>query len=184
MDSDDDPFLQALAGGRGLPPAVRALHRREGRYLGRCDVTRGRGPFVAMALRAGRFPPSGQDLPVSLNIQRDGDRWIWTRDFAGHKTRSWLSFDQSRDCVREQIGALTIWMRPSPAETGLSIAIHRLCLFGIPCPRFLLPRSASTEGEDDQSRFCFDISAYLPGGGLLIRYQGWLAPDNENQGVA
>lgn len=75
-------------------------------------------------------------------------------------------------------------MRPELNESGLSVGIERLCLFGTPCPRFLLPRSASTECEDGQSRFQFNISASLPGFGLLIRYEGWLVPDHVNQGVA
>lgn len=184
MDSESDPFLQALGDCHSLPPAVLRLHKREGRYHGRCTIERGSGLFIALALRAGRFPPEGQDIPVSLNIQREGDQWLWERDFAGHKTRSWLSFDRNRDCVREQIGALTIWMRPTPTESGLSLSIERLCVFGIPCPRFLMPQSTSAEGEDGQSRFQFNISASLPGFGLLIRYQGWLTPDHINQGVA
>lgn len=183
MVSESDPFLQALGDDQDLPVSVLALHGDEGRYHGRCDVTRGRGALVALALRAGRFPPEGNDLPVTLNIRRDCDGWHWERDFDGHITRSRLIFDARRGCVREQIGALTIWMRPMRTETGLAIEIQRLRLFGVPCPRFLLPRSCSTESEDTQARFRFDISAHLPGGRLLIRYRGWLTSDNANRGA-
>ncbi len=184
MDTEHDPFLQTLNSVTGLPQPVRALHGEQGRYAGRCTITRGRGMLVALALRAGRFPPAGDDLPVTLDIRRSGDCWVWDRDFAGHRTRSRLSFDRTRGYVREQIGALTIWMRPVPTGTGLAIEIQRLCLLGIPCPSFLLPRSASTEGADAQARFRFDISARVPGLGLLIRYQGWLTRDHAEPGVA
>ncbi|KIC43399.1 NAD(P)-binding dehydrogenase [Ruegeria sp. ANG-R] len=139
--------------------------------------------MIALALRIGRFPPGGDDLPVTLNIRRAEAYWVWDRDFSGHRTLSRVSFDQTRDCVREKIGGLTIWLQPVPTETGLAIEIRRLCLFGIPCPRILLPRSASTESEDAQSRFRFDISARLPGIGLLIRYRGWLAPDHTQRSL-
>ena len=183
MGSEQDPFLRALGRDADLPTAVWGFHHGAGRYCGRCSITRGRGGLVALALRAGGFPPAGEDLPVSITIRRTGDLWFWERDFAGHITRSRLGFDAGRGCVREQIGALTIWMRPVAKESGIAIGIHRLSLLGIPCPRRLLPRSASIESQDGQARFCFDISARLPGVGLLIRYSGWLVPDNEKPGV-
>lgn len=184
MGSELDPFLQALDGNEHLPAAVMELHCGQGQYSGRCDITRGRGLLVALALRAGRFPSEGQDLPVSLTIGRHGRQWLWDRDFAGHQTRSRLSFDPIHGGVKEQFGALTVWIQPVPTATGLAIEIRRLSLFGIPCPRFLLPLSASTESEDSQSRFCFDISAHMPVIGLLIRYRGWLTKDNAKRGVA
>ncbi len=184
MDSEHDPFLQPLDMGEALPSAIRALHTEAGRYSGRCSITRGKGLLVALALRIGQFPPEGDDLKVTLNIRRvDGD-WCWDRSFAGHQTRSRISFDQKSGCVRERIGGLTIWLRPMRTEIGLQIAIHRLSLYGIPCPDFLLPRSASTEAEDAHGRFSFDISARALGLGLLIRYRGWLTPDHEGQGLA
>ncbi|SDW23743.1 protein of unknown function [Ruegeria halocynthiae] len=182
MDSKADPFLQVIGADGRLPDSVKALHRGEGRYSGRCSITRGRGVLIAFALRIAGFPPEGDDLPVTLDIRKIGDCWRWDRDFAGHQTYSRISFDPRRGYVREQIGGLTIWLQPVATDTGLAIEIRRLCLLGIPCPGFLLPRSASTEGEDAQSRFRFDISARVPGLGLLIRYKGWLIPDHARRG--
>ncbi len=182
MGSEPDPFLQALGAGVAVPGSVRDLHSGEGRYSGRCSIQRGRGALVALALRIGRFPPAGEDQPVTLAIRRTGAYWQWNRDFAGHKTRSQISFDPLRGWVREQIGGLTIWLQPVRTDTGLIIEIRRLALFGLPCPGFLLPRSTSTEAEDAQSRFRFDISATAPGLGHLIRYEGWLEPVHEQSG--
>ena len=182
MDSDRDPFLQALGIDEAVPGLVRDLHSGEGRYSGRCSIQRGRGVLVALALRIGRFPPAGEDLPVTLTIRKSGAYWQWERDFAGHKTRSRITFDPLCGMVREQIGGLTIWLQPVRTDKGLTIEIRRLALFGIPCPGFLLPRSGSTEAEDVQLRFRFDISATAPGLGHLIRYQGWLEPVHEPRG--
>ncbi len=182
MASDADPFLQALGEYNGLPASIQQLHSREGRYSGRCSVTRGRGWLVALMLRIGRFPSEGRDLPVNLRIKKSGSNWQWDRDFAGHRTRSRISYDSRLECVREQIGGLTIWLQPVQTDMGLGVEIRRLSLFGLPCPGFLLPRSASTESEDAQSRFRFDISAHAPGLGQLIRYEGWLTSDHEQRG--
>ncbi|MEX0308160.1 MAG: DUF4166 domain-containing protein [Ruegeria sp.] len=181
MDSKGDPFLQALGTNVRLPGPVKDLHKNEGQYSGQCSVTRGRGVLVALLLRIGRFPPEGDNLPVTLNIRKAGAYWHWDRDFAGHQTCSRVRYDPIRGCVQEEIGGLTIWLRPVQTDTGLAIEIRRLCLFGIPCPGFLLPRSASTEAEDAQSRFQFDISARFAGIGLLIRYKGWLAYDHKQR---
>ncbi len=177
MASEHDPFLQALGVDEKLPEAIQKLHSAEGHYSGRCSIIRGRGPLVALALRIGGFPPEGDDLQITLTIRRTKGHWIWKRDFSGHETCSRISFDRRYNCVHERIGGLAIWLQPVRTEAGLSIQIRRLALFGIPCPKFLLPQSASTETQDSMDRFCFDISAYVPGLGLLIRYSGWLEPD-------
>ncbi|WP_171174564.1 DUF4166 domain-containing protein [Ruegeria sp. HKCCD8929] len=172
----DDPFLQALAPGADLPEAVYALHRFQGRLQGRCRIERGRGWLIAALLWLGRFPSSGRDVPVSLTITRDHGTWVWVRDFGGHVTRSALTFDAKSGTVREQLGALTLWLSSRRTEEGLAIDISRLAVGGLPCPRWLLPRSTTTERQDSDGRFCFDVAAALPFLGRLIRYRGWLQP--------
>lgn len=174
-----DPFLRALPQDAKLPTAVLDLHTQPGRFKGRCQVTRGRGMLIALALRIGRFPPTGEDLPVSLTTQKVGEDWLWRRNFAGHLTQSRLSFDAGWNCVREQIGGLTIWIRPVWRQDRLGIEVVRMKICGLPCPKALLPQSFSFEWQDAQGRFCFDISARLPWFGSLIRYHGWLTRDHE-----
>lgn len=140
--------------------------------------------LIGLALGIGRFPHAGIDLPVTLETQMQGERWIWLRDFAGHKTRSELRYDARRDCVKEQIGGLTIRIRPVLDHDTLSIDVIGLKVWGVPCPAGLVPRSASCEWQDDQGRFRFDVSASLPGLGRLIRYHGWLTQDHEGQALS
>ncbi len=173
-----DPFLQALPSQIRLPDPVRTLHSSEGVYIGRCRIQRGKGWLVAMVLRIVRFPPSGEDVHVRLTIQRTGSRWSWERNFGGHITQSTLTFDGKTGCVREQLGPFAVQLQPVSNGRGLMIEIKRLSVLGIPIPAFLLPRSATTEWEDEHGRFRFDVSASAPGLGLLIRYQGWLTPDH------
>ncbi|WP_254055862.1 DUF4166 domain-containing protein [Ruegeria sp. EL01] len=171
-----DPFLRALPAEAELPEAVRTLHSSEGRFAGRCWIERGQGRLVAMALRLGRFPPAGSNIPVQVTISRDGQRWSWERDFNDHKTQSSLTYDHDTGCVREDFGAMSIWLQPSFDGRRLGISIHRLTILGVPIPPFLLPRSTTTEWQDEQGCFKFDVAAEAPGLGLLIRYQGWLTP--------
>lgn len=173
-----DPFLQALPSGVDLPAKVRELHSGEGIYSGRCKIERGQGGLVALMLCAGRFPPDGDDIPVCVTISRTGPRWTWERDFSGHKTRSRMTYDRKAACVRESFGSFSIWLLPEWTGHRLNIAIRRLTILGIPIPAFLLPRSSTVEWQDEQERFRFDVSARMPGIGLLIRYRGWLTPDH------
>ena len=53
--------------------------------------------------------------------------------------------------------------------------MRRGWLFGLPLPRWLLPRSEAREYVEDD-RFHFDVAIDAPLGiGRLVRYRGWLA---------
>ncbi len=173
-----DPFLLALADPSVLPQSVRDLHRSPGEYVGECDIERGRGILVQLVLKLGRFPPAGRNVPVRLVIQAQDEGQSWLRDFGGHKTTSELRFDAKTDHVHERFGPLSVWMRPVASKRGLEVHIHRLTVFGVPVPRVLLPQSSTREWQDDLGRSRFDVSASMPGLGLLIRYHGWLTPVN------
>ncbi|WP_298847230.1 DUF4166 domain-containing protein [uncultured Ruegeria sp.] len=178
-----DPFLQTLSELEDLPPSIRALHSTEGHYVGRCDIERGTGVLVALVTRLAGFPFGGTDVAVSVQIRAEDQVWHWERDFAGHKTRSLLVYDEKRKCVRETFGAISIWLQPNWQNSALYIKILRLTIFGIPVPFFARPRSKTIEWQDAQGRFRFDVSAEAPGLGLLIRYQGWLTPDHAMRGA-
>lgn len=173
-----DPFLQAIPARAELPKAIEMLHGGSGQYSGRCTVETGSGRFIGLALRLGQMPPEGKDVAVQLKVDRDGPVWVWTRDFDGHTTRSRLTYDHDLGCVRERFGQLSIWLVPIFEDGRLSIRIKRLSFLGIPCPKFMLPRSRTVEWEDGEGRFRFDVSADMPFLGALIRYQGWLTSDH------
>lgn len=171
-----DPFLRALPKRVSLPKSVWTLHSTQGDYIGECEIERGRGLLIALALWLGRFPPAGQSVPVRLTVHKQGQSWLWLRDFDGHRTRSVLSYDSDTDSGCERFGMLCVWLKPVASDDKLKLEIQRLTLFGLPCPRSLLPRSATIEWQDDFGRFRFDVSAEMPAFGMLIRYHGWLTP--------
>nr|WP_174823352.1 DUF4166 domain-containing protein [Ruegeria arenilitoris] len=172
-----------MPAGTELSDAVRALHSTCAQYSGRCTVTAGGGKLVALALRCARMPPDGQDVEVKVSIVRDQAGWIWTRNFGGHITQSRLNFDHRFDCVREQFGPVSIWLKPVFSKDRLSVQILRLKFLGVPCPKLLLPRSTTVEWQDERGRFRFDVSAEMPVLGPLIRYQGWLTSDHGQKGA-
>jgi hypothetical protein len=43
-------------------------------------------------------------------------------------------------------------------------------------PRFLAPRIAAREWQDEQRRFRFDVTVALPLAGEVVAYSGWLLP--------
>ncbi|WP_170348255.1 DUF4166 domain-containing protein [Ruegeria atlantica] len=171
---EPDPFLQSLPAGVEVPLALQQLHSNTGHYAGRCDIVEGRGWLIRLALHLGRFPRSANDIPVQVRIDRDDDTWQWVRDFDGHTTRSLLTFDHGADCVREKLGWLTLWLEPEVEAEHLLIHIRGLSILGLRCPAFLLPRSSTVEWQSETGDFCFDVSAKVPGLGVLIRYSGWL----------
>ncbi|MGR3795483.1 DUF4166 domain-containing protein [Vannielia sp. SX4] len=165
------PFAEALgADFTRLPPAVQALHAGPGRWAGEAEVTRGSHPLARLGLALGHFPPAGRG-PVTLEIAPEGQGEAWTRRFGTHEMRSHIAPGPV-----ETIGAITVALRLTADPEGISIAIDSTRAFGLPIPGWLAPRSFSHEGVDAQGRFTFDIGARLPGGALLIRYTGWLAP--------
>ena len=54
--------------------------------------------------------------------------------------------------------------------------MRRGWFFGLPLPRWLLPRSQTREYESD-GRFHFEVGLYAPiTGNLVVHYQGQLGP--------
>ncbi len=154
-----DPFLQALSAKTSLPKAVRDLHSQPCTYKGRCVVKTGTGLINSMLLRVGWFPVATGGVPISVSIWRDGLVWTWVRRFGQHQMLSHVMYDDKNNLVFEKIGGISIWLRPVERNSALVIEIAILRFLGIPCPRFLVPKSNSIELQDEQGRFNFDISA-------------------------
>jgi NAD(P)-dependent dehydrogenase (short-subunit alcohol dehydrogenase family) len=171
------PPLYARAMGaafEALPPAVRGLHdfRRDSGAAGEAVVVRGRGLVPRLLAWLMRFPPEGRrPLHVSF-AERDGVE-TWTRDYGGHVMRSELS--KASGGVTERFGPIRFAFDLVPRPDGLAMNLVGWSLLRVPLPRFLGPRIAATEREQD-GRFHFDVSAALPLLGEVVRYAGWLEP--------
>ncbi len=175
-----DPFEQALGDHFTiLPQAVQNFHRAGNRrFHGETNITRGDTLLGRLMLRAGGFPPAGNNIPVHVQVDQLADKEVWTRNFAGHIMQSCLRFTGTDGELEESFGPLTLHLRLTATPEALCIGIAKITLFKyLHAPRFLLPDSQSNESSDPQGRFRFNITATAPFAGFLIRYSGHLVAE-------
>lgn len=164
-----------------LPSSVRRLHAVAdmASHSGRARVTRGAGLIARLAAAVFRFPNAAEDAPVAIMIRRTPEGERWERNFNGRVFRSTLSPAPRAGHIRERFGLMTYEMELPVEDGAMRFPVRRGWFLGVPMPRWFLPKSESREYEAD-GRFCFDVGLYAPfGGGLIVRYQGWFAPDAE-----
>lgn len=161
-----------------LAPPIQELHGQLGvaRFRGRANVT-GASTFLGhVAARIVGFPASVNDIEVNIEIDADETREIWQRDFGGHTFCSTLT--QRGSHVAERFGPLSFTLGLKRDGESLLYPVLSARFLGLPLPRFLTPRSESSESVDDQGRFTFDVKISLPIAGLVAHYRGWLVPNN------
>lgn len=162
-----------------LAPAVKALHGRHGefRYAGVASVRRGRGLPKALLARMARLPPAMKDAPLAIRFNAGAQGESWQRRFGSASMQTRL---QARDgLLKERLGPCTFDYRLVRVDKELAWTVERARLFGIvPMPAKLFDGVRCRESQDDAGRYCFFVEARLPVLGLLIRYEGWLEPDD------
>ena len=162
-----------------LPQAVRDLHTVTGKmsWQGRARVTRGKSRIGGLICRIVGFPPEADDVPVSVTIERRGDKEVWRRDFGGKTFASILCLRDAdeRGHITERFGVMAFDIDLRLADDRLHFPVSRGSIFGIPLPKAVLPVSEAGEFERD-GRFHFDVQVSLPGIGAIVRYQGHLDP--------
>lgn len=159
-----------------LPEPLQAFHAVDHTvfYKGRVTVTHGNA-LTRLIAKSGGMPGKSGEMPFSFRATRDGTSEIWERNFDGHMTRSkqWLHSD---DVIAEQVGTSVFLMAPEVDGNTLRIPITGVTAFGLPTPQWVISSSEGVEGVTEDGKITFDVHASLRGLGLVIRYQGWLAP--------
>jgi hypothetical protein len=158
-----------------LPASVRRLHSVQDVevFSGRANVTRGKGLLERGLSFFFSFPKAADNVAVAITKTRTALGETWERDFGGRRFRSYLSPSPRRFHCREQFFAFTYELE-LPMENGsLFLPVRRGWFFGIPLPRFLLPKSQARE-YDVNGTFHFDVGLYAPlTGQLIVRYEGY-----------
>ncbi|RMH94190.1 DUF4166 domain-containing protein [Lysobacter pythonis] len=160
-----------------LAPEVKALHAHagHGRWRGVCRIERGGHPLARLACFFARLPPAMSEAPLSVEIVREGPHETWYRHFDGVPMRSRLRYDAGH--LREQLGAMTFRFRLYRIDHALHWSTEGGRLFGwIPLPASWFEDVRCREFSED-GRYRFEVDARLPLLGRLIRYEGWLLPD-------
>lgn len=177
------PLFRSVLGPafEALPAEIRALHcaLAERRWSGVADVERGGNPLARLVCRLVGFPPAGNAVPVTVTVRREAGREVWRRRFAGASFRSVLgpAGAPGDGRIRERFGPLSFVIALRAGPRGLRYPVESGAFLGIPIPRCLLPRSETAETAE-AGRFRFDVALGLPFAGLLVRYRGWLVPDD------
>ena len=182
---DDDnaasPLYRELLGSAfdALPGPIRQLHELSGsrQWVGKADVRRGRGVLARIVAAWIGFPKAGTGVPlrVTLSAESTGERW--TREFAGRTFSSFQRAGTGRHdrLLLERFGPIEVALALVVEDGRLALVPRRWSLFGIPLPRFLLPRGTSFEAVRD-GRFGFDVEVSAPVIGLIVAYKGQLDP--------
>lgn len=180
-DDPDAPLYHRLLGSAfdHLPPQVQALHgKREAReWRGEAEVRRGRGLLARGVAALFGFPRAAACVPVTVRFTPEGDAERWTRDFGGRAFASLQSAGTGRDAylLVERFGPLAFAMALVVEDDRLYLVPRRWSAFGIPMPRFLLPRGTGFETGSD-GKFHFHVEVSLPLAGLVVAYKGTLEP--------
>lgn len=162
-----------------LPQQVRAVHSVQdlGSFSGKANVTRGTSWIARVAAWYFGFPQENPNADITITKTRIGEGEVWERDFDGCVFRSYCSPTPAAYRYRERFGPFSFEQDLPVVDGSLYLPVRRGWLLGIPMPHFLLPSSESREYVEN-GIFHFDVSLSAPlGGGLIVRYRGFLSPD-------
>jgi len=174
------PFQRVLgAGFATLPVVVQTTHASPAprHFKGRASVTRGRGILAKLAALLFGFPPSNEDIEVTVTKQPKGESEVWHRRFGTRLFRSYLR--PTARGMSERFGPFTFDLGLEVKEGALHFPVRAGRCLGISIPKALLPISEATETDHD-GVFHFDVHLKSPTGGTLVHYRGWLKADTIN----
>lgn len=170
---------------RRLPAMLQEFHRQTAPpiWSGKADIEGGRGFFVKSLARLFGFPDTGQNIPVTIRVDRtiskDGNPTErWTRLFADKPMTSVLRH-RTDGSFTENFPPFTFTLPVRSNRDGIEMPVSGWRLGWLPLPGFLAPRSETREYQDEQGRFRFDVRLTVPFIGLLAHYRGWLRPGME-----
>lgn len=165
-----------------LPDTLRTLHGVHGaaRYTGQVTVVRGAGLLSRLCARIAALPPAMTDAPLTVEFASGPKGEIWERVFGAPP-----KFSRMRSRLRHRDGQLLERLGPLQLRFVLhtwegtifwNVAGARL-LGVLPLPAALFREVRCNEREVD-GRYAFEVEAALPIVGPLVRYHGWLLPDD------
>lgn len=174
------PLYRVLLGEawERLPVPIRAMHDGTVRASGRAEIERGHGLAARLLGAIFGFPPEGRDVPVTVTFSPVDGGEDWRRDFGGRAFHSIQTRGSGRRewLLLERFGPVTVALALVFAEGRLSLVPHRSWLLGIPLPRFMMPGGHGHETVEE-GRFRFDVEIAHPWTGPIVRYRGWLVPE-------
>lgn len=163
-----------------LAPEHQAFHTYGSHqtYSGKAEITRGSGVVAALAAMVFGFPPTGDDVPITVSKSRNGTEETWLRNFGGRPMRSVCAPATRPGHSRERLWPCVFEMELKVQDRAMHLHVRKGWMFGIPMPMILLPKVDAREFVEDL-RFNFDIAIQAPlTGRVLVHYRGWLTPED------
>ncbi len=186
-DQTASVFRRALAQNwEQLPAPLQALHG--GALLdwrGQAAVVRGRGALARLVGAVVGFPAQGRDVDVAVRIEHGAGVERWQRCFAGRVFSSVLSPAGicAESTVRERFGPVTVTLALLFDGARLHFVTRSWSVLGMPLPRAWAPGGDTYEYAGGDGRFCFHIEIRQALLGLIVGYDGWLAPHRADDAV-
>jgi hypothetical protein len=181
-DEEAVPLYKRILGEAwdALPAPLAALHNvttKELKTEGVARVETGKHPFALLLAALYGFPRAGEHVPLKVTFHRSDGGELWQRDFAG-RTFSTFQFagrGYADKLLVEKFGPVAFWMALVLREGRLHSVTRRWSIFGIPLPLVFAPNTSVYEYADGED-FCFHVEVKHWLMGLLVRYEGRLAP--------
>ncbi|HET9906521.1 MAG TPA: DUF4166 domain-containing protein [Anaerolineales bacterium] len=181
-DSDSAPLYKRLLGEAWdmLPAPLTELHNitsGEHKAVGFARVETGNNLFARLIAVLYNFPQTGDDVPVRVTFRVRDNGEIWERDFAGIKFSTFQAEGSgyADKLLVEKFGPVTFWMALVLKQQEFHLVTRAWSIFGIPLPLAFAPNASVYEYADGND-FCFHVEVTHWLMGLLVRYQGRLAP--------
>ncbi|HZH09278.1 MAG TPA: DUF4166 domain-containing protein [Microvirga sp.] len=161
-----------------LPPAVREIHTNTPIHLsGRATISGAERWRAKILAKLFGFPDSTDDVEADILLNRLGRREIWIRRFGRSAFRSTLRPGPAPRRVYERFGPFEFELELTPDRSGFTLDIVRWYLGPIRLPKRSAPRAPARAFVDENGRYRFDVAISLPLIGRLVRYRGWLLPE-------
>lgn len=161
-----------------LPPQIREMHNVNGVLTARgfAAIKRDKGVLARLAAWLFRFPPEGENIPLTVTFTQKGDGEILRRDFGGNIFETFLSPGHREGYLLEKFGPLHFLLECPCSAAGIDMHIRKIRLWGFcPFPLWLGPRVAATERVAG-GVYQFDVDVKMPLIGRVIWYKGTLTP--------
>lgn len=159
-----------------LPAPVKLAHGGNSvRLLGVSTITRGSGLLSRICAFFARLPPAQANVEtqVDIEVKADGSE-CWHRRFGQARMPSILSLGPE-GLLRERLGAVRFDFLLTPDLHGFRWQVKHVAVLGLALPaQWFSEVHAYSYSEADNYRFF--VHAQIPLAGLLVRYEGCLAP--------
>jgi hypothetical protein len=189
-----DPQQQALfatllgPAWLAVAPAVRRLHATAVHARGRFRVRRGAGWLARLIAACCGMPRAGEDVPMTLVVDRDHHAERWSRRFGDRAfhTRHWARRGRLMETLRLVHCGFRLRVERGALVFDQVSAAFGFRWFAVPIPRLLAP---SIEARAEAPEICgigdgtvrVTVRVTHPVIGLLVAYDGVVATCTEGE---